>query len=268
MAKISVIIPCYNQGQYINETIDSVLNQSFNDFEIIIVNDGSTDLATVSILKGISHPKIKVFHTENQGLSAARNFGVAKSCGNYLLPLDSDDKIGADYLQKGCTILDSNPEVGIVYCQAELFGRRQGVWNLPPFSLPEMLKANIIFATAFYRKSDFDLIGGYDTSLKKGLEDYDFWLSMLELGRTVYCLEETLFYYRKHRVKKSSMIHRLGRANQIMVLNQVQLKHKELYAQHIEDLLAQIKDLKLEVLQLRETTIWQKLAKKIKKLYR
>jgi glycosyltransferase involved in cell wall biosynthesis len=99
MPKISVIIPCFNQGPYLDEAVDSVLAQTFQDFEILVVDDGSTDAETIKILRDFARPKTRIIRTENQGLSAARNNGIREAMGEYILPLDADDKIGPGYLE-------------------------------------------------------------------------------------------------------------------------------------------------------------------------
>ena len=96
MPKVSVIIPCYNQGACLEEAVDSVLAQTFQDFEILVVNDGSTDEATIRMLGKYERPKTRVIHTDNQGLAMARNNGIREARGAYILPLDADDKIGPD----------------------------------------------------------------------------------------------------------------------------------------------------------------------------
>ena len=98
MAKVSVIIPCYNQGAYLNEAVESILAQSYRDFEIIVVNDGSTDEETNRLLSGYDRQQTRVLHTENQGLSSARNNGIREAQGEYILPLDADDRIDPTYL--------------------------------------------------------------------------------------------------------------------------------------------------------------------------
>jgi hypothetical protein len=120
--QVSVVIPCYNQGQYIDEAVESVLAQSYQDFEIIIVNDGSNNADTIKILETYSKPKTRVIHTNNQGASIARNNGIKVSSGRYILPLDADDRIGSVYIEKAIEVLDKNENVGIVYCEAEFFG--------------------------------------------------------------------------------------------------------------------------------------------------
>lgn len=232
MSKVSVIIPCYNQGQYVDESVNSVLNQTYQDFEIIVVNDGSTDELTIKKLQRYQKPKTRVLHTTNQGLAAARNNGIKISEGEYILPLDADDKIGKDYLEEAHRILDANPNIGIVYCEAEYFGDKTGKWELPPYSFPEILLGNMIFCTALFRKSDWEMVGGYKTSLKYGCEDWEFWLSLVELQREVYRISKTLFYY---RVKEDSMFQTLHTTEEYLLssLDQIYRHHSKIYADNI-----------------------------------
>jgi len=232
MPKISVIIPCYNQGQYIDETVDSVLAQTYQDFEIIIVNDGSTDEFTINKLKNYNKPKTSVIHTVNQKLSAARNNGIKASAGEYILPLDSDDKIHPDFLSEACKILDNKANIGIVYSQGEMFGDQTGLCELPEFSLEQILKQNCIFCTALFRRKDYDKTCGYNPNMIYGLEDWDFWLSMLEQGVGVYQIPRPYFYY---RIREESML-RSSNTEQIRYLNQqIYRNHLNLYATHFHD---------------------------------
>ena len=176
--EISVIIPCYNDGIYLNDAIDSLNAQTFGDFEIIIVDDASSDEETLKILSKLVQNNIRVIHLEkNSGPSVARNTGIKIAKGDYILPLDSDDKILPTYLEKAKEILDAVEDMGIVYCEAELFGLITGKWPLPPYSFPEILAGNMIFSTAMYRRADWETVGGYNENMIHGNEDYDFWLS-------------------------------------------------------------------------------------------
>lgn len=234
MPKISVIIPCYNNGLYIKETLDSVLKQSFQDFEIIIVNDGSSDSYTNELLKDLNYPKTKVIHTKNRGVSSARNTAIQSSSGEYILPLDSDDLIHESYLEKANTILDENKDIAIVYCEAEFFGDKSGKWELPPYSLREMLFRNMIFCTGLYRRADYDKTSGYDESMPL-MEDQDFWLSIIELeNKEVHCIPEVLFFYRIH--KNGTIQSILKNKQQSYYKNYKKLfsNHKEFYSNHAE----------------------------------
>lgn len=229
MAKVSVVIPCYNMGEFIEEAVDSVLCQTFTDYEIIIVNDGSDEHATNLKLKDFARPSTTVLHTSNRGVSAARNLGIAEATGRYILPLDADDRIAPTYLEKGVEQLDHSPETGIVYCEAGAFGGASGSWNLPEFSLPHLLLDNLIFSSALFRRSDWQLAGGYRENMRHGWEDWDFWLSMMELGIGVYRIPEQLFFY---RIRKGSRDRSLGYWRKIILMAQLVFAHRALYLRH------------------------------------
>lgn len=200
MPKVSIIIPCYNQGKYVAEAINSALRQTFNDIEIVCVNDGSTD-NSVEIIK-LFENKYKNFiflnNEENRGVIYSRNFAIKNCNGTYILPLDADDIIEPTYVEKAVKILDNNPNIGIVYCKAKIFGNYDKYWNLKPFNKSDILYENCIFCSALFRKSDFIKIGGYNNNMKYGCEDYDLWLSFIEQGLEVFQINEILFSYRQY----------------------------------------------------------------------
>ena len=197
--QVSIIVPCYNQELFLAETLESVKRQSYSNWECIIMDDGSTDNS-----KEVAHAfcekdnRFHYYYQNNQGLSATRNNGIKKSCGIYILPLDADDLIHKDYIAEAVDVLEKREDVKVVYCRAELFGEKTGEWELTDYSIEAMLNENCIFCTAMYRRADFDLTSGYNTNMKYGWEDWDFWLSFIELGLKPYKIPETLFYYRKH----------------------------------------------------------------------
>ncbi len=228
--KVSVIIPCYNQGQYIEEAVESVLDQTYQDFEIVIVNDGSTDEFTNNLLNNYNKPKTRVIHTDNQGLASARNNGIKEAKGEYILPLDADDKIGKEYLEEAVKILEANPGIGIVYCKAESFGAVDEKWELPEYSLEEMLIDNIIFCSAFFRKEDWEKVGGYDPEMLFGWEDYDFWLSLIEMEVLVYRIPKVLFYY---RVLAGSMVKSKKKEQKVEMFVKIFNRHRDLFIKNI-----------------------------------
>lgn len=235
MTKISVVIPCYNQGKYLNDALESVQQQTSTNFEIIVVNDGSTDEETKEILNNLRYTNVRVLHTDNQGLSQARNHGIRNADGEYILPLDADDRIGPTYLEKAVKVLEENETIGIVYCLAEKFGAAKGLWELPSYTLNRMLLGNLIFCSAMYRRIDWELAGGYNADMAVGWEDWDFWLSLIELGRDVYRIPEVLFYY---RVKEGSMAASMDCKNKAEMHHQVMKNHKGLYVENSLPLLA------------------------------
>ncbi len=241
---VSVIIPCYNQGQYIDEAVNSVLAQTFQDFEIIIVNDGSTDEFTNEKLKYYDKPKTRVIHTENQGLAAARNNGIRASRGKYILPLDADDKIDHEYIEESLKIFHSDPLVKLVYCEAEFFGAESGKWPLMAYSYQTLLAFNLIFCTAMFKRSDYDKTSGYNCNLIYGWEDWDFWLCLLDENDIVYRIPKTLFYYRR---KENSMIHAMDISKQQYSYREIFFHHYEKYSKYFgspQQMILQIQDLR------------------------
>ena len=226
MPKVSVIIPCFNQGLYLDEAVDSVLAQTFQDFEVLVVDDGSTDAETVKMLKDYARLKTRVIHTDNQGLSAARNNGIHEAQGDYILPLDADDKIGKGYLDEALRILEQHPEIGIVYCEASYFGVKGGRWALPEYSLDKIMNHNVIFCTALFRKADWEAAGGYNVNMVYGWEDWDFWLSLIHLGLKVYRIPKIYFYY---RLREVSMVHTMDEEQNFFMRLHACLNHRDLY---------------------------------------
>ncbi len=226
MPKVSVVIPCFNQGPYLEEAVDSVLAQTFQDFEILVVDDGSTDPETVRILQNYNRPKTRVIHTTNQGLAMARNNGIYEALGDYILPLDADDKIGTGYLADAVPILDRHPDMGIVYSEAAYFGIRGGRWDLPEYSLDGILNHNLIFCTALFRRADWEAVGGYNVNMFYGWEDWDFWLSLVRLGRKIYRIPKVHFHY---RLREASMVHGMDEEKQFFMRLHALINHRDLY---------------------------------------
>jgi len=195
---ISILVPCYNQGMYLKETIQSALASSYRPIEILIINDGSTDnsLELAQELEA-QHPEVRVLDQANAGVTKARNVGIAAAHGKYLLPLDGDDLIAPAYIEQGLAILSTRPEVKVVYCQAEKFsdsGRKP--WKLKPFSLQQLAKDNMIFVSALFRKADALAVGGFSEDMQLGREDWEFWIKLLKNGGEVVQLPEVGFFYR------------------------------------------------------------------------
>jgi glycosyltransferase involved in cell wall biosynthesis len=226
MTFVSVIIPCYNQGKYIDETVNSVLNSTFSNYEIIIINDGSSDDFTNELLANYNKSKCTVITTSNKGLAEARNVGIKRAKGDYILPLDADDRISPDYMKEAVELLDMDKNLGIVYCRVKNFGIKNGEWKLPTYSLQRMLMGNIIFCSAFFRKSDWQKVGGYKIDMKFGCQDWEFWLSLIETGVTVYQIPKIHFYY---RIRLKSMARTSNVENTSIINSEIFKYHKELF---------------------------------------
>jgi glycosyltransferase involved in cell wall biosynthesis len=234
MQRVSIIVPCYNQAKYLTEALDSVLKQTYPHWECIIVNDGSTDETFKTAEQYCNNDRrFKYVEKENGGLANARNYGIKESEGEFILPLDADDKIGAGYIEEAVEILNKNPEIGIVYCEVEFFGAKTGKWKLPDFSINRILTKNIIPSCAMFRKSDFLKTKGYNPNMIYGWEDWDFWLLLIELGKGVKKIPFTHFYYRiKHN---ESMLNNLGLSENKMnqSLNTIYFNHIDFYMERI-----------------------------------
>lgn len=227
--KVSVIIPCYNHGNYIQETVDSILASTYKNIEIVIVNDGSTDEYTNQLLDELptKFSQIKVIKTANQGTAGACKVAVENSTGDFILPIGSDDKIHPDYIAKAASILTDHKEIGIVYCDAEYFDAKRGPWRLPEFSISQMQQGNCIFCASLYRKSDYDKTEGYHADMRNW-EDYDLWLSLLELGLEVYKIPEVYFYYRITGVSKTDSVKK-DKSRITRLMEQVRKHHPDFF---------------------------------------
>ena len=188
---VSVIVTCYNKAQYLPDALDSLLAQTFNNWECIIVNDGSIDHTEDVALDYAARDKRFIYLSqENQGVVAARNNGILKSEGEFILPLDGDDIIEKTFLEKSVEAIKKDDKIKIVCCRVEYFGEEQGEKILRPFSLSNMLIGNCMVNTSLFRREDYDRVGGYNPNMNIGWEDWDFWLSLLEDGGEVHKIDE------------------------------------------------------------------------------
>ena len=200
---VSVVIPCFNHSAYLCEAINSVLDSTYSLLEIIIVDDGSTDNSAQVARDLMSrHKNVFYIYQDNQGPACARNRAIQEARGEYILPLDADDKIAHFYIEHAFKVLKNDQRVKVVFCNAEYFGRKTGLWKLKEFSLKKLAIDNMIFSCAMFRKEDWKNAGGYSSELKGGWEDWEFWISMLKSGGQVHRLESIGFYYRIHQYSR------------------------------------------------------------------
>lgn len=249
MEKVSVIMPCYNDGAYIKEAIESVKKQTYPNIELIVIDDGSDDEKTIDILNELGD-EVVLLHTNHLKPAGARNYGIEKASGKYILPVDSDDTIDETYIQKAVEIIESNSDVGVVYCEADLFGEKSGRWDLPKYSFEMMLLDNIVFVTSLFYKSDWEKVGGYNTLMKSGMEDYDFWLSILNLGRKIYQIPEVLFHYRIKPASRTTGFQ--SDYCQIQeTYRQIYDNHKDFYEKNAEEYAKVLRDALIEQIALK-----------------
>jgi len=234
--KVSVIIPCYNMGQYIDETVDSVFAQTMQDFEIVIVDDGSTDPDTIRLLADYRCPNTQVFVTKNQGLAAARNYAIEHATGKYLCALDSDDKLHPAYLERAASLLDSDPTLTFVSSWVQMFGTSDALWKQESCDLPTLLAECTVMTAALVRADAVRAVGGYDTRMvDQGDEDWDLWISLVERGCRGTIIPEVLFYYRR-RPGSMCEVCTTGETH-LRLVQYIMEKHQESYRKHLTTVL-------------------------------
>jgi len=206
-AIVSIIIPCYNQGHFIDDVLASIKDCNSDLYELIIVNDGSTDQSTNDKLRELKAQGYPVIFQDNKGLSGARNTGIQAATGKYILPLDADNKVRPAYLTRAIELLDANPGVAVVYGNAEYFGERTGIWKTGAYNMQKLMIANYIDACAVIRRSVLDQVGLYDTNMKLGWEDWEMWLRISFAGYEFRYVDEVLFDYRVGNTSMSKTLY-------------------------------------------------------------
>jgi len=223
--KVSVIIPCFNHGEFLPQAVASVTSAHREDVELIVVDDGSTDQRTRAEMSKLESSDIRVIRQENKGLSAARNAGIRACEAEYIFPLDADDRARPVSIERAIGILDANAKTGIVYGDTELFGASAGRWVAHPFDLHQLLQSNYIACSALFRRAVWEQIGGYDENMKQGFEDWEFWLSAYQRGWQFTYIPEALFQYRQ---RENSMLAQ-ARKVESSVAEYIVAKHAALY---------------------------------------
>jgi glycosyltransferase involved in cell wall biosynthesis len=233
-AMVSVVVPCYNQGSFLSEALQSVLAQTYTNWECIIVNDGSTD-DTPEIINdwAARDSRFKPVNLKNGGVSNARNKGIAIARGYYILPLDGDDKISNNYIEKLVQAMRADQDLKVVYGSIIKFGVVNEKWELPDYSFKKIVTSNMIHCSGLYRKSDFDsLEGGYDVNMNEGIEDWEFWINFLKPGGQARRVDDAILYY---RVKEESRMTHITLQKRYRLLAYIYHKHPELYERFTGD---------------------------------
>lgn len=228
--QVSVIIPCYNQAHFLPEAVESVVNQNYKNWECIIVNDGSLDKTTQvaeSLIQKYPGNQIRLINQVNQGLSCARNAGIKVSKGEYILPLDADDLIHPEILQKTVSLLEAHPEIAIAYTDVKHFGSANRIVCAGEYDFKRLCFQNHLNYCSLYRRKAWESVGGYNPNMTLGYEDWDFWISCGEKGHYGKRIPEPLFLY---RVKESSMYTKAVEHHSELMA-QIVINHPNLYDQ-------------------------------------
>lgn len=271
--KLSIIIPCYNYGHFLSRALDSVIAQDSDDWEVIVVNDGSTD-NTAQIAneytEKIGRERFLYIEQENGGVSKARNTGISRSKGRYILLLDADDWISISYVSEATFYLDSHPE-----CKAfrpsvqwhDSVGNGIGVEdNYSSYRNLLLYGQNSVFV---YRKIEWYTLGGYDEFMRQGIEDWDFAIRFFYGEPIVYNSSSILYHYQRYS-SEGSLSQSVGK-KQDEVLWYIYLKHKNIYKEYFGNpiLLARQReqynwaDRRLPQLAKKLQVMWQKINQKL-----
>ena len=231
MDKISIIIPCYNDAEYIETAIDSAIKQSWSNKEIIVIDDGS-NTQTKAVLKKLEHKIDILVSQENKGVSAARNNGINEASGNYILTLDSDDYFEPRFCEKAMQVFKNKPGVKVVTCYAKWFKSAANFSLYKPEGgeLENYLISNSALGNCLMKKTDIQNCGGYDEDLKDGYEDWELFIRIHKNGGFTHVIPEVLFSYRIRKDSRSVM----AETKKYELLKYIYLKHTDLYKTYFE----------------------------------
>ncbi len=223
--RVSVIIPCYNQGAFIRDALMSVFEQSVDDLEVVIVDDGSDDGTTSGILDRLRSPRITIIRQDNRGLPAARNAGIEAARGSLVVTLDADDELRPSFVSTLGAALENDPDAAYAHCWAELFGDTHMMWATRPYNPYQLMLSNSVVGCVLMRREACLSVGGYDASMTHGNEDWDLWIRLMAAGFGAVQVREPLFRYRKHGVSMSVETE----ARYEMALEDRSSRHPDLY---------------------------------------
>lgn len=231
LSLISIIIPCYNDWQYVEEAVNSALNQTYSNIEVIVVDDGS-NIETKVVLKRLEPKITKLITQENKGQSTARNVGMKFAKGKFILVLDSDDYFETSFCEEAVRVLSSDNSIKIVTSHLRRFIDDKTIDIFIPSGgdITTFILENGATGSAMFRKSEALAIGGYDEKMKTGFEDWEFYIRLLKDGGYVFVIPEPLFNY---RIKENSTTTRANK-NKTTLLQYIYFKHKELYQENFE----------------------------------
>jgi glycosyltransferase involved in cell wall biosynthesis len=199
---VSVVIPCYNYGRFLDDAVASVRAQTLRDLEIIVVDDGSTDDVTPTVLNALEaqdhDPCLTIIRQENQGAPAARNTGIRAARGLYICCLDADDTMEPTYLEKCVLLMESNAGISLAYSWLRVTGAEERVWKSESLDLDRMRYYNHVSISAVFRREAGLEGGGFCAAMREGYEDWEFWLRLGARGYRGEVIPEMLVNYRRH----------------------------------------------------------------------
>jgi glycosyltransferase involved in cell wall biosynthesis len=235
--RVSIVMPVFNAGAYLDQALASVAAQTYRDFELVVVDDGSTEARTRARLDAAARePGVTVHRTPNQGPAAARNLAIERARGDYILPLDADDYLAPAFLEKTVPVLEADAGVSVAYTWVGLVGGHHGTWRTGELALPALLSRCTLHVTSLYRREVWREVGGYDSRFVESFEDWDFWLGAVTRGRTGRGVPEVLAYYRRSDSSRERRARAPGVSRRLM--RTLVEKHRGLYERHLEEAMA------------------------------
>lgn len=228
---VSIIIPCYNDWQYVGQSIDSALNQTYSNIEVIVVDDGS-DVRTKTVLKQFEAKITKLITQENKGQSSARNAGIREATGDYIVVLDSDDFFEPSFCSKALSVFVNDPNIKLVSCYANLIFENKTISVFKPAggSIINFMDNNAALGSCMFKKDDWLSCDGYDEEMRCGFEDWEFYIRILKNSGVAYIIKELLFSYRK----RSNSTTTIANNKKYKLLKYIYLKHQDLYKNNFD----------------------------------
>jgi len=223
--KITIVIPCFNSGRTIEDTLKSIECQTYSNNEVIIVNDGSNDEYTISKLRDI-RKNYHVIDQKNKGLSAARNKGISLAKNGLILPLDADDCLEPNFISESVNLYQKYQNKVFVFSEIKCFGDIEGVLN-KKFNFFDQLFFNQLPYCILFSKFAWEEVGGYDEKMREGYEDWDFNLRLANKGYIGVSTQKPLFNY---RVSNSGMLKNISTKKHAELWDYIQKKNQDIYS--------------------------------------
>ena len=233
--KLSVIIPFYNMGNTIKETLTSISSIEYDNYEVLVINDGSTDPQSINEINNLQGSfKFRLINQLNQGLSSARNKGVEEATGEFIAFIDADDKVDSKFYKKAVSLLQLKQNIYFVGSWVNYFENSTGIWPSFTPEFPYLLYFNMVCGGGLvYKKSAYEEAGRNDSKLEYGLEDWESVISLVGSGRHGVVIPEPLYHY---RIRKGSMARRFTIEKILYSTKYISLKHSLLYSQYASEL--------------------------------
>lgn len=233
---VSVVVPYYNLGEFVEEAVESALASEEVQLELLIVNDGTTDPASLEVLERIrsgEDPRVRILDIPNGGLANARNVGAKNANGELVCFLDADDRVHPDFIRRAVEVFRRWDNVHMVYSWVRFFGESRGIWHAWPFDLPYLLCHNLLIPIVVVRRESFLRHGKNKSHIIYGLEDYESWISMAEAGCGGVAIPETLVEY---RIRETSMFRVIDNDKKLYLYDLIAEEHPELFKEYGKEL--------------------------------